>query len=1008
MGGLFGGSKNTVIDNGSVASFQINSATYGIVVPIILGTSRQSGNVIDYYDFTKITHKETQRTGKGGGSKTTTVTYSYKAAVLIALCEGQIDGIGKVWVDTDTITNLAATGLTLFDGAIGQPIWSYTLSKNPAHALPYSGLAYVAGFIDLNSSAGMQNYNFEIKGQLRDTGDGVDINPVDANTYILTNKNNGLGFTLENIHLASQERFKTFCRASDLFITVPLTDQSKAYEIINTNCEMTNTIVFWSQRKIKYVPRCEDVITGNGVTYTPNTTPEYDLTTEDFLEDEDGKLVTWERTDNAETYNQVTVEFTNRANGYETETVDYQILADINDRGLRPMPTVSYPYIHTKARAEQVAQQIAMDSCYGRNAYNFKLGLAHSLLEPGDIVTLTELKAAGLNKLPVMIEDVTEDGEEAYSLKAKYKPKGIYSPARYSTYDAERAFIDYNVDPGNVNQPVIFELPYILTDGDMQIVLAVAGDHPFWGGCGVWISSDGITYVRAGEVNIPARYGVVAETLKAGGTTDTINTLKVDMSRSHRQLASGTKEDAKTYQTLCYVDGELIAYETAALTDTDKYDLSYLVRGCYGSEIKAHAKNSPFVRLDKDILFSYGYLPQDIGKTVYIKLTSINSFGIREQNLEDVEPYTYVIQGKIPESGVEFTVTQSGEKLVASLKNTYSNSDYLAFFTYELRMGATWDKAVLINRFSGDTYTFDAPGEGTLTFWLKVVDQVGNYSKTATRAIVNVINLPVRNIIFDREEDTDLWIVTNMWRDEQNRYRIKSIMTLGEYNTFADMFGNDIYLRSDAEILMPPIDLGPNILDESCYWIDNAGNVRLKSVETLADFNPFSDIFGAKLTPMKPSFTKETFVGVDVKHTIRGNARIDIEYRTSMNGEQWSNWIPNSIKQFSGRYVQIRLLPISVDGLGQVYISGATVSIDVPDIEEIIENVAIPASRTRLTYKRKFAEVKSVSLYTQDLSGKQATCYIADQTNEYVDLEILDQNGTLIPGKLQMATIRGY
>lgn len=215
MGGLFG--KSTVIDNGSIAGFQVNEATYGKVVPIILGTSRQAANIIDYYKFTTIKSSTTTGAGKGG-AKTKTVNYAYKAAVLLGLCEGQISGIDRVWIDTDDITTLTPAGLTLFDGADGQAVWAYTTTEEPTHAIPYSGLAYVAGYIDLDSSASVKQYNFEIKGILLDTGDGVDVNPGDAAEYVLLE----LNFTADNILDSSLTNFKNFCHASDMYITCPV------------------------------------------------------------------------------------------------------------------------------------------------------------------------------------------------------------------------------------------------------------------------------------------------------------------------------------------------------------------------------------------------------------------------------------------------------------------------------------------------------------------------------------------------------------------------------------------------------------------------------------------------------------------------------------------------------------------------------------------------------------------------------------------------------------------
>jgi len=644
MSGIFGG-KNTTIDNGSVANFVVNKATYGIVSPIILGTSRQGCNVLDYYEFTKISHKDTQKTGKGGGSKTTTVSYTYKAAVLLALCEGQITGIGKVWVDTDTITTLAATGLTLFDGAIGQAVWDYTITKEPTHALPYSGLAYVAGYIDLNDSGGLQNYNFEIMGELRTSPNGLDINPADGVVYILTNSSNGLGFTEDNLHTASLADFNNFCKASDLFITVPMTDQAKSYETINKLCQLTNTIVFWSQSKIKFVPRCEQSITANGVTYTPNMVPEYDLGPDDFQENNDGKLVTWERTDNAETYNQVTVEFTNRANGYETETVDYQILADINDRGLRPMSTVSYPWIHDKATAERVAQQIAMDSCYSRNTYMFKLGLAHSRLEPGDIVTLTDI-ATSLNKLPVMIEEFTENGTEYYDVVAKYRPFGTYSPARYTTYESDRATLDRYADPGNVQTPLIFETPFL--DGSHNIGIATCGvNHNIWGGAYVWVSTDEDSYQQVGDITGPERYGKTTIAMTTASTSVTI-----DLADNNTQLLSVSTTAADANATLIAVGTEWMAYETATLISAGVYTLSGLRRGLYGSAISDHPIDEDFLRYDSTG-FLYPYMVEDIGRTIYIKLTSYNVFNVSVQDLNAVDAYAYVIRGSGSMSRIE-------------------------------------------------------------------------------------------------------------------------------------------------------------------------------------------------------------------------------------------------------------------------------------------------------------------------------------------------------------------
>ncbi len=65
--------------------------------------------------------------------------------------------------------------------------------------------------------------------------------------------------------------------------------------------------------------------------WKPNTTIMYNLSADDFLEQSNGALVVYERKDSSEVYNQFPVEFINRANSYERETVSYALTEDIKN-----------------------------------------------------------------------------------------------------------------------------------------------------------------------------------------------------------------------------------------------------------------------------------------------------------------------------------------------------------------------------------------------------------------------------------------------------------------------------------------------------------------------------------------------------------------------------------------------------------------------------------------------------------------------------------------------------
>ena len=621
MGFLFRG-KSTTSRADMIADFQINTASYGEVVPEILGTTRVSGNIIDYEDFTAHEHKTTTRTGKGGGSKHTNITYTYTVAAAIALCEGPIAGIGKGWRDKEIYQYPnEKIELTLFNGEAAQTPWPYMLSKHPEKALPYSGLAYMAGVVDLGERGSLPQYNFEVYGKLRDTGDGVDVNPADYIEHVLQSV--GADVQIEGI-----ENFRAYCKAADILISTPPEQKSaKAQSIINDIAEITNSLVFWSTDRLKIVPLADKPIG----TWTPANQIQYDLTADDFIAGTDGQLILYKRKDTSEAYNEATVEFINRANGYEKETVSFEVVADVQRNGLKPASKKTAHYLYTKARAQYYAEQLAMKRLYAKTQYTFRLDWAFCTLEVGDLVTLTD-KACQLNKQIVVITAVNEAADGQLEFTAEGKPAGTYAPARYDVHENERPFIDYNQAAPSVNDVAIFQ-----TVGDVggnQVFIGVNAPSG-WGGCSVWLSDNGENYSRIGSITQQARMGRTRLAFN-----ETANACDVTLNQG--VLKGGTHIDAERANTLCWVNGEAFSYEGANMGPNNQFSLSGLVRGQYGTNAISHNAGERFVRVDEAI-FRYPYRKEDIGKTIHLKFTSMNLFGSNEQELDEVQAYQYTL-----------------------------------------------------------------------------------------------------------------------------------------------------------------------------------------------------------------------------------------------------------------------------------------------------------------------------------------------------------------------------
>ena len=225
-------------------------------------------------------------------------------------------------------------------------------------------------------------------------------------------------------------------------------------------------------------------------------------------------------------------------------------------------------------------------------------------------------------------------------------PIGVGTAAAYARLATAGTGLDTLTDPGDTNTPIIFEPPAALSAGDLEVWLIPSGGAQ-WGGCQVWISSDGNTYALAGTVYAGARQGVLTAALPSRADPDTADTLSVDLSESRGQMLSGTTADADNFVTLCVCDGELLSYRTATLTAAHKYDLTYLRRGVYGTAIAGHSIGAGFARFGPNdpSLFRYRYPASFIGQTVSVKLPAFNIFGQALQDLSTVTATTYTLTG---------------------------------------------------------------------------------------------------------------------------------------------------------------------------------------------------------------------------------------------------------------------------------------------------------------------------------------------------------------------------
>jgi hypothetical protein len=594
---------------------------------------------------------------------------------------------------------------------------------NPSRAIGYQGIAYAAcANYDLGNNASLGNHSFEMSG-VGTLQNGFDVNVVDVISDYLGNANYGAMFPFIGDTAAARD----YCQANGLFISPVLNTQKPAHEWLTQFAKIANAGLVWSGGLLKLIPYGDQAAAGNGVTYTPNpVTPIYDLTDDDF-QDIGGDPITVTRKRQADAFNAVQVEFLNRNNQYNLEPADVKDQANIEAYGLRSMSPVTLHEVCVPTVAKQVAQALLQRELYIRNTYSFALSWKYCLLEPMDVVSLTD-DALGLNRTPVRIVTIEESYDGLLSVIAEEMPYGVSQPALYSHTGGSGYQANNNIDPGAVNAPVIFEPPNVMTAPNLEVWFGVSGGVN-WGGCDVWVSEDNATYRNIGKIFSPARQGVLSAALAGGVDPDTTHTLSVDLTESRSQLLSGTQADADNLNTLMWVDGELMSYQTAALTSQYHYDLSYLRRGVHGTVIGAHGTGAQMVRLD-DAIFKYVVPRESIGLPVWVKFASFNAFGRASQSLADCVAYNYTIAGNRP-MGVS-ALTGTGGMFLNDLAWTFAavqrDRDYTEIIGSTTNDRAT---ALTLTAAKSPTARWKHPGltpTQTWYYWARTVDNSGNAS----------------------------------------------------------------------------------------------------------------------------------------------------------------------------------------------------------------------------------------------------------------------------------------
>lgn len=737
---LFGGNnKNTP----AFTNMSIQTSAYNIPIMLGWGRNRITHNVIWMHDLFAY---PVIGGGKGGGGGQVT-GYNYTVAILLALGQGEISAISKVFIDNST-TTLAEKGLTLFTGSTSQAPFSYISTNFPAEALSYRRTAYLAASaFSLGGSTNVPAMGYEAVMRLSGTDVPAGVYDANPSAILFDLTTQIIGPLIDGAAILD---YSDYCRAQGIWLSPIILAQEKICDVIDRWAILTNSWIFWTGEIITIKPLGDKDLSANGATWSPDMSVCYDLTVSDFLT-KSGSPVKINRKDPADCYNRTSIQINDQVLDYSSNLMEYRDATLFARHGLVDNSVIRATEITDATVGQTITTLVGKRAAYSRNTYEFTLPFRFIRLLPGDLVTLTDPNISALTQLLVRIVTVDEDNdyslnflaEEVSGTIGRVNPSPIHVPDPY--------VINQFIDPGDVNPPAIFEPNSALTNGFAQVWVAVSGGQN-WGGADVYLSLDGgSSYSVIGTITNGSKQGVLTADLASHADPDAVNTLAVDLTVSQGILEPSTHDDADAFRTLCLIaptaatNGELIAYGDTITTGTYTADLDYLRRGLYGSTIGAHDSADQFTFLNLaslgDQILSYDLSTQYIGQAIHVKFVSFNIYGLGYQDISGVTDYVYTPAGSgygagtagVPLTPTGLAATGGTQQVLVAWAANAVTDNVTAYLVYRAPgTGSAFGASALVATVNSLTWTDVSVDPDTgYTYFLKAQNAAGLSSATA-------------------------------------------------------------------------------------------------------------------------------------------------------------------------------------------------------------------------------------------------------------------------------------
>jgi hypothetical protein len=308
-------------------------------------------------------------------------------------------------------------------------------------------------------------------------------------------------------------------------------------------------------------------------------------------------------------------------------------------------------------------------------------------------------------------------------------------------------------------------------------------------------------------------------------------------------------------------------------------------------------------------------------------------------------------------------------------------------FGYEIRKGSSWESgSVVATGLTGKLFSTTSFGvDANQSFWIKAVDTNGNYSATATEAVISVEIVPFSNIVMEWSEENDGDL---------------TFQSFGE-----DTFQTDPDLRFSSVAwcgTKENMEVSGTDLIFSTGQLVGKYTTKVRDVGFVAPFRiAMTPVFTLAGDDTWQSFGEETFETREGLRFTGQQTSLDMtaRIRTSEDNITWGDWAPWQDADFKCRYFQMEYTFTRVSVDQAVQCSSLVYVADLPDVDEFGgDTVLVAADGKQVIFSKTFHDAPAVAISILAGTGKVHSFTVAPTITGFT-VKLYDLSGTAVTGQ---------